>query len=405
MMDLIGRFNPWWFGKIEFPGIPREKYLRKLMEYRETDDVILISGLRRTGKTTIMKQMIYKLIEEGMDPRQILFMSMDNLGLRDKTILQIESEYREKSEMNSSERLYLFLDEIHFQDQFELQLKNLYDLGGTKVFASGSANLDILMKTPHLTGRHRIMEMKPLDFREYLLFKGLKIADKSKQDLFDLAHEYALTGGIPEYVLTGDINSLNTMIQSVLYRDVINRSGLRDNESLLNIFTMVVKNVSTPISTRSISRVLNHSEETIRKVLELLEEVDLIHKVERYGNFKERKANPPKYYLSDTAIFNIILDKVNIGAVIENLVFLKLREYGPVHYHRSSGKEIDFILDRTAFEVKYVDDPPLDDNLSMVWKGKKRLITRSLEGNFDSVKAIPLTDLLVFSDKDDIRNL
>ena len=407
MMELLGRFNPWWFGETEFPGIPREKYLQNLMKYKDTKDVTLISGLRRTGKTTLMKQMIHRLIDEGMDPKHILFVSMDNLGLKDATILQIESEYREKLAMNYNEQLYLFLDEIHFQDQFELQLKNLYDIGGTKIFASGSANLDILMKTPYLTGRHRIIKMRPLDLMEYIEFRGHDIKGRSHQELVEIAQEYTLNGGIPEYVLTRDINSLNTMLQSILYRDVISRSGLRDNESLLNIFTMIVKNVSTPISTRSISRVLNHSEDTVRKVLELLEEVSLIHKVERYGNFKERKANPPKYYLADTGLFNLILDRVNIGAVVENLVYLKLRRYGPVHYHRSSGKEIDFILGRTAFEVKYVNDLSVDDKeiFSITWKGKKRLITRSLEGNINSIKAIPLFELLVLGDEKDPSGL
>ncbi|MBN1539408.1 MAG: ATP-binding protein [Candidatus Thermoplasmatota archaeon] len=402
MTDLIDRFNPWWFGETQFPGIPRETYLEELMRYRENNDVILVSGLRRTGKTTLMKQMIHRMIDEGTKPEHILFISMDNIGLKDRTILEIEEEYRKSSGMRNDERLYLFLDEVHFQEKFELQLKNLYDLGMTKIFASGSANLEILMKTPHLTGRYRIVEMRPLDFREFLIFNGHDIGEKNHQELVELAHQYALTGGIPEYVLTGDINSLNTMIQSVLFRDVFTRSRLRDNESLLNIFTMIVKNVSTPVSIRSISRVLNHSEETIRKVLELLEEVNLIRKVERYGNFKERKANPPKYYLSDTGIFNVIMDKVNMGAVVENLVFLKLRRYGSVHYHRSSGKEIDFILKKIAFEVKYVDDLPSDGSISIVWKGKKRVITRSYEGNLDTVKAIPLAGLLVFSGKEDI---
>jgi len=405
MKDLLDRFNPWWFGEVQFPGIAREGYLDELMRYNGNKDIILISGLRRTGKTTLMKQMIYSLIDIGVKPEHILFVSLDNIGLKDNTILDIEGEYRKSAGLDNDERLYLFLDEVHFQDRFELQLKNLYDLGASKVYASGSANLDIFMRTPNLTGRHRIVEMRPLDFREYLLFKGNDHEGMSREGLFDLAHEYALTGGIPEYVLTGDINSLNTMIQSVLYRDVFVGSGLRDHESLLNIFTMIVKNVSTPLSIRSISRVLNHSEETIRKVLELLEEVNLIRKVERYGNFKERKANPPKYYLSDTGIFNVIVDKVNIGAVVENLAFLKLRSYGPIHYHRYSGKEIDFILKNSAFEVKYVVEPISDGSISILWKGKKRMITRSYEGNLGSIKAIPLADLLLFSEKEDIGKL
>lgn len=405
MKDLLDRFNPWWFGEVQFSGIAREEYLDELKRYNENKDIILISGLRRTGKTTLMKQMIYSLIDIGVKPEHILFVSLDNIGLKDNTILDIEAEYRKSAGLNNDERLYLFLDEVHFQDRFELQLKNLYDLGASKVYASGSANLDILMRTPHLTGRHRIVEMRPLDFKEFMLFKGYDKEGKSKQELIDLAHEYVLTGGLPEYVLTEDINSLNTMIQSVLYRDVFARSGLRDHESLLNIFTMIVKNVSTPLSIRSISRVLNHSEETIKKVLELLEEVNLIRKVERYGNFKERKANPPKYYLSDTGIFNVIMDRVNIGAVVENLAFLKLRSYGPIHFHRSSGKEIDFILRKTAFEVKYIDEITSDGSISIIWKGKRRLITRSFEGNQGSIKAIPLVDLLLFSEKEDIGKL
>jgi uncharacterized protein len=127
MKDLLDRFNPWWFGKTQFPGIPREGYLEELMRFKENNDIILISGLRRTGKTTLMKQMIQRMIDEGTKHEHILFVSMDNIGLKDRTILQIEDEYRKSSGMSNDEKLYLFLDEVHFQDQFEVQLKNLYE--------------------------------------------------------------------------------------------------------------------------------------------------------------------------------------------------------------------------------------------------------------------------------------
>jgi len=398
MMELLNRFNPWWRKEPEFPGIPRRKHLQRIDGLMKNDNIILITGLRRTGKTTLMKQMIHGLLSNGVKPEHILYVSLDNIGLKDRSIMDIESEYRQQIDPEEREVIYLFLDEVHFQENFEIQLKNLCDMGATKIIASGSANLDILMKTPYLTGRYRMIRLRPLDFSEYLLFKGYRVDEMGNEELIKLAHEYSLQGGIPEYVLTSDIDSLNTLLQSILYRDVFTRSGLRDKESLLDIFTMLVKSVSSPLSVRRISKVLKHSEDTVRKVIGMLEETNLLFKVERYGNFKERKSNPPKYYLADTGFFNVILDKVNVGAIVENLVFLKLSEYGAVHYHRAKGREIDFISNGIAYEVKYMEltSSKLKEAFSLIsWKGKRRLIVKELPKDSTSSVYIPLFRLLL----------
>ena len=143
----------------------------------------------------------------------------------------------------------------------------------------------------------------------------------------------------------------------------------------------------------------------MRSVIGLMEEAGLIHKVEKYGKFKERKANPPKIYLADTGLFNLLHDRMNIGTIIENAVCLRLKEFGKMHYHHSHGKEIDFILNGNAFEVKYCDfqqDGSTEFDQSLSWKGKKRIVSRSFDGSVKGMKAIPFHRVLLSESENDL---
>ncbi|MCK5559957.1 MAG: ATP-binding protein, partial [Thermoplasmata archaeon] len=289
MEDLLYRFNPWWDGTFESPGIPRDDYLSRLLKLKNRKDIILITGLRRVGKTTLMHQLIHKLLE-AVDSKHIFYVSLDNIALKDRSILEIVDIFRRINELKHDEFVYLFLDEVHFKKDYELQLKNLYDMGNVKIYASGSSSLDIIMKSPYLTGRQRIVRMAPLNFIEFLKFTSREIG-KADQHLFPAAAEdYIRTGGMPEYVLTKDLNILQSIIYSILYRDIAGRYEIRNRESLFDILALLAQSVGSPMSLRKISRVLGIPIETVNRTLELFVEANLIHLVEREGKLSERKA-------------------------------------------------------------------------------------------------------------------
>ncbi len=192
-----------------------------------------------------MRQLIFHLLNE-IDPKRIFYISLDNIALKDKSISEIVDTFRSINSLKQTDFVYLFLDEVHFKDEFELQLKNIYDIGNAKIFASGSSSLEIIMKTPYLTGRQRVMQISPLDFSEYLRFLNITVSSADTHLYPKLAEEYLITGGMPEYILTKDLNTLQSLVYSVLYRDIAGRYEIRKKENLLDILSLAAQSVGSP---------------------------------------------------------------------------------------------------------------------------------------------------------------
>ncbi len=395
--DILHRFNPWWDREFESPGIAREDHLKHLLSLKRTKDVVLITGLRRVGKTTLMLQLIHRLLKE-MNSKLVFYVSLDHIALRDRSIIDIVDGFRAANGLKHDEFVYLFLDEVHFKEGFELQLKNLYDEGNAKVYASGSSSLDIVMKSPHLTGRQRIHRLSPLDFREFLRFTGKEVSKADSHLYPALAEEYLETGGMPEYVISRDPNQLQAMVQSILYRDVAGRHEIRNRENLLDILSLIAQSVGSPLSLRKISRVLGIPVDVVSRIVDLFVEANLIHVVEKEGKVSERKASPRKMYLADNGLFGVLTEKVNFGALVENMVFLALRRMDDVRYYRSSGIEVDFVIKKNAWEVKYksaVEEKDLVGLRGLKGFRSKTMVTKDREGEGDGVKLVPLWRFLL----------
>jgi uncharacterized protein len=401
MDELLHAFNPWWDGTFAFPGIPREPYLELIDKLGSAPGVVFITGLRRVGKTTLMHQYIHHLLK-NIDPRRILYVSLDNLIFQHHTLPEIIREYRQIHDLKQREGVHVFLDEVHYLKDFELELKNLYDLGGVNIYASGSASLDITMRSPHLTGRQRIMRVHPLSFREFLQFTDKQISMADQHLYENAALEYVKTGGLPEYVQTRDPNVLQSIIDSVLYRDILARSQIRNRESLKSVLMMLAQSVSTSISISRFSRVLNMKSDTVRRILDLFLESNLVGVVERHGKFSERQLSPRKYYLADTGFFSILTEGINLGAVVENLVFLTLSRSVNPRYYRAHTREVDFICKKHAIESKYKRILSDDDLLNIVQlKGmeSRTIITDSRKGNDQGIDLVPLWKFLLDNDR------
>jgi predicted AAA+ superfamily ATPase len=397
MDELLHRFNPWWSGSYRLPGIPRERYLSILAGLKDTRDVVLLTGLRRVGKTTLIHQYISRLLGQ-VEADRIFYVSLDSLALRNRTILEIVEAFRRVRGLRHDDSVFLFLDEVHLKRDFEVQLKNIYDEGHAKVFASGSSSLDIVMKSPLLTGRQRLLRLPPLDYDEFLQFAGKYVKPSDAHLHVRFAEDYLRTGGIPEFVRTGDHAYLQSLVDSILYRDIAARHNLRSREQLADILAFLAQGVGSPLGDRKISRVLGVPVQSVGRTIDLFIEANLVHAIEKEGKLSERKGSPAKVYLADTGLFQVLTENVNLGAMAENLVLLSIRGDRPPRYHRSNGLEVDFVRGREAWESKYksvVDEDDLCPMLRLKKFKHRFVITKDSEGTRGGIHLVPLWRFLL----------
>ncbi|WP_456427369.1 ATP-binding protein [Desulfurobacterium sp.] len=356
METILYRFNPWWEGKKAAEGkIEREKYTSKLSRLLDTKDVVLLTGLRRVGKTTIMKLFIDHLIESGVEPRRIFYVSLDFYGLEKFSILEIVEEFYKTQSISFSDKTYIFLDEVAYKENFSLQLKNLYDLYNTKIFASSSSSSILKDKKATLTGRERIVEILPLDFFEFLKFKGRKIRKSDAHLLESYFENYMNIGGIPEYVLTEDVEYIKQLIDDILYKDIAAYYNIKDKSALREIFCLLMERAGKQISINRLAKILSISPDTVRRFVSYFEETFMVNLVERCGKINERVKSPKKLYVGDVGIRNAVTGFRDKGAVFENLVYITIKNRKPCYIYRN-GIEIDFLTeDGILLEIKYKD--------------------------------------------------
>jgi len=233
MEEILYKSNPWWEEKYIFNGISRNRYLQKLDNLLHNKDIIFLTGLRRVGKTSILKNFISVLInEKDIEPKHIFYITLDLIALSDMTIGEIIKEYKKLHKIPSSQKLYIFLDEVTSKENYQQELKNIYDIEDIKIYASSSSASLLKDRNAYLTGRQRVIEVMPLDFEEYLIFKNITIKKSDaylKESYFE---EYMSDGGMPEYVLTGDISYIQNIIDNIIYKDIIAYHNIK-NESVI----------------------------------------------------------------------------------------------------------------------------------------------------------------------------
>ena len=334
--------------------LERKHIFGNLKNTLETRQVVILTGLRRVGKTTLMKQLINHLIgEQGVDPKLVFYVSLDDYLLTSNTIIEIIEEYRKINRVSFSEKVYLFLDEVTHQKDFELQLKNIYDQQNAKVYVSSSSASILKSKKSFLTGRNVVMEVLPLDFEEYLNFKGIKTKKSDKQLLEKYFEDFMQTGGMPEYVLTGDVEYLKELIDDVIQKDIAAFYGVKDVQILKDFFLLLMERSGKICSINKIAKILDISPDSARRYLQMFADAYLIFLVPRFGKTNERLLSAKKIYAADLGMrvyFTGFRDK---GSLFENYVYLKIKKCSPSYVYQD-GFEIDFLTQgKTLIEVKY----------------------------------------------------
>jgi len=382
MEELFYKSNPWWEDNYLFDGITREIYISQLEKVFLNKDILFLTGLRRVGKTSIMKDFISKLInEKNIDPKHIFYISLDLFALSEMGIVDILQEYRKVLKLSSSIKVYLFFDEITSKENYNQELKNLYDLEDVKIFASSSSASLLKDKNAYLTGRQRIIEVMPLSFEEYLVFKNIKIKKSDSHLRVSYFEEYMSDGGMPEYVLTSDISYLQNLINNIIYKDIISHHKIKNKKIIEDFYRLLMERSGKQLSLNKMANILDIGVDSARRYLSYFEDTYLIYTIEKYGKLNERIKNPKKIYSGDIGLKNIVTGFRDKGAIFENLIFLEIKHLKPSYIY-VDGIELDFMTEnKILIEVKY--NSKLNDKQQKLFEkteADKKIVINDIDG-------------------------
>jgi hypothetical protein len=355
MEELFYRYNPWWEEEFTLAEIiTRPNEIELLEKYLEQKSIVFLTGLRRVGKTTLMKLLIKKMIDEhSIEPRHIFYISLDDYNLSRKTILEIVEEYRKVNTITFKQKIYLFFDEVTYHKDYELQLKNLYDSQNVKIFASSSSASILKSTKPFLTGRNNLIEILPLNFREYLDFKKIKIA-KSDNHLIDKYFEaYLNTGGIPEFVLKNDVEYLKELVDDIIKKDIASFHNVKNTQVLQDFFMLLMERAGKNLSINKAANILSISPDSAKRYLQMFADCYLIYLLPRYGKTNETLLSPKKIYAPDLGIRTLFTGFRDKGSLFENYVYLSIKNLEPSYIYENTI-ELDFMTKgKELIEVKY----------------------------------------------------
>ncbi|MCP4155249.1 MAG: ATP-binding protein [bacterium] len=368
--DIYHEYNPWWTEKYTLENIvERASVLNKMEKFFDSRHMVFLTGLRRVGKTTLMKIFIQRLINRGIEPQKIFYVSLDDYVLDDKSIIDIVDDYRKLHKLPVEEKVYFFFDEVAHKEKFHQQLKNLYDRQNVKIYASASSSSILKDSKAYLTGRGFLIEVQPLDFYEFLEFRKVAIKSKDRKLLEPYFLEFLKTGGIPEYVLHKEREYLRNLVDDIIYKDIIAHHKIKNPQVIKDLFKILMGNIGGPVSVYKISNTLKVSSDTISRYLEMFEATYLIYLVYRHGGTNQKFSSPRKIYAGDIGIRNLFTGFIKKGRAFENYVYLKFKEFQPVYVYENQI-EIDFYLDNDVLvEVKFEED--IRENQKTLFDGFK----------------------------------
>jgi hypothetical protein len=356
--EILYQFNPWWETPFEPDAIrARPRYEARVRNEMSEKRAVLLTGLRRVGKTSLMKRLVAQLIQEGTSAQDVLYVSLDDYLLRDNSILDIVSAFRKIHKHSVDRTVYLFLDEIAFKADFQQQLKNLVDNRNTVIVASSSSATILADQRGLMTGRTATVEVQPLSLDEYLRFRDLSVKRRDRQLLESYFRDYMRDGGMPENVLQPSREYLMSLVDDIIQKDITAFHGIRDARVAQDFFTLLMERSGKQVSINKVARILDIAPDTARRYLGYFRDAYLVHLVPRWGKTNERLLSPKKLYACDLGIQHLFIGDRDLGSYFENYVYHLLRPRGDLHYVYEDGVEIDFRThDGLLIECKFNGD-------------------------------------------------
>lgn len=318
--------------------------------YLKGDEIVIISGIRRCGKSTLLK-----LIGRKIDKKPV-FINFDDIRLSAFSITDFEKLEMIITELFGESSGYtLFLDEIQNAESWERWLNNLY-AKGIKVFATGS-NAQLLSSeiSTYLTGRNKVIRLFPFSFKEYIAFKSDMLQKKfgmptsgDKAEINRMFREYLTSGGFPVVIKNNDISLSGQYFDDIITKDVIVRYRVREIKELKDLVLYLISNTGRIYSYSTLAKVSSlKSLSTIKNYIDHLESVYLLYRVERFDySVKRQKVSSSKVYAGDNSFLTTVSFRFseNSGQRLENLVYLHLLRRGCEIYYHLEKKECDFVI-------------------------------------------------------------
>lgn len=349
----LERQNPWWFEKPFDTGIDRLRWYPKVMKYLGTEEILLLIGARRTGKSTLAYQVIKNLLDSNVPPESILFINLDEplFQSKSKDPTYLTEIIEQHLALKKPSKLYLFIDEIQNYDYWVQTIKTLHDTSkNIKIILTGSTSSLINKEiSTRLSGRYFSITVHPLSFTEYLDFNDVhKPTTIEKLQHFN---NYLEFGAYPRVVLEND-NELKQEIlknyfQTIYLKDIIYPNNLRNNKDVFDLLYFIISNIAKPFSYSNIAKTLNISAETVKEYLNCSEDSYLTYTLTKFDrSVKKQIINPKKIYCLDTGLVNSISFKFseNRGRLLENLVYMNLKRQNKDIYYHKEHYECDFII-------------------------------------------------------------
>ncbi len=363
----IEDINPWWVsGKVqsEYLEFEERDIFNEIVKYLKDKQIIVLTGLRRVGKTVTLHHLINLLLKENKKENILYF----NFDLFDEPLDNILGQYSEKVKVDlKKEKIFVFLDEIQKRKNWENELKQLYDnFRNIKFFISGSSSLFIEKKTKEsLAGRAFSFFLEPLSFKEYIKLKKIAF-DQERIALYEdslrkyLSH-YLRIGGFPELINEHEEQKINKyikemVIDKIIYIDIPRSFNIEEPALLESLLSIISNNPGIIFDYDSIGSDLKRNRKTISNYILYLEKAFLIKKLYNYSrNVLTNEKKLKRFYPSSTSFSHLF--NAEEGRIIENCINMN----GNFRFfYRIGNKEIDFIsIDKKneiiPIEAKYQD--------------------------------------------------
>lgn len=401
--------------------IERLMYVNKIMSYVDTPFVKILTGVRRCGKSTILKMIMEHLHEDhGVPNERIVSYRFDSMEYEDMTAKQMYKEL--KGKLSEQGKTYFFLDEVQEITGWEKVVNSLASDYDVDLYVTGSNSRMMSSEiSTYLTGRYVAFHIYTLSFAEYLTFKAQYTCPESPH--VELAN-YIRLGGFPATHLQAyEQDEVYTIVKdiynSTVFSDIVKRNQVRKIDQLERVVKYTFNNVGNTFSAKSISDYLKSEHrsldnETVYSYLEKLEKAYLLHRCSRYDlQGKEILKTQEKFYLADTSLRYCVLgyNPNTVAASLENVVYLELCRRGyTVHIGKQFDNEIDFVATRQNDKLyvqvtQRIDSEKTEkreyDRLLEIRDNYPKYVLRTDEfagGNYEGIKTMHVADFLLSSE-------
>ena len=398
--------------------IYRKLYMDKILPFIDKPVIKVLTGVRRSGKSTILRMLREELMHQGIEEKQILFYRLDSLEYEDiKTSKELYKEL--KDHLCVGGKSYLFLDEVQEIESWEKVVNSMMTDFDVDIYVTGSNSRMMSSEiSTYLTGRYVAFQIYPLRFSEYLLFR------ESYAEIADVKTEFARFlrfGGFPaihlvDYTQDEAYTTIRDIYNSTIFTDIVKRNEIRRVDQLERIVKYTFDNVGQTFSANTLSKYIKSQGrkmdiETVYSYLEKLEKAYILHRCSRYDiKGKEYLKTQEKFYLADPGLRHAVLgyDPNSISALMENIIYLELRARGyDVGVGKLDAAEVDFVASKpegkiyiqVTYEINSKETRQREyERLLQIRDNYPKYVIRMDEfagGNYEGIQTMSIMDFLL----------